>query len=189
MTVPAFETTPIPGLLKVVPAASRDSRGTFAKTFVSSAFAEAGLATTFAEEYHTCSARRVVRGMHFQVPPHDHDKMVFCVAGSAFDVVLDIRVGSPTYGSAYTCRLEGPSGFGLYVPAGCAHGFAALEDDTVLSYKVTTAYVPDCDSGILWSSVPEVSWPHAYPQVSERDAAFPAYTEFLSPFAYAGGDR
>ena len=182
-----FVATAIPGLLVIEPQASADARGTFAKTFIAEAFAEAGLATEFAEEYHSSSKEGVVRGMHFQLPPHDHDKTVFCTSGSVFDVVLDLRVGSPTFGSAVSHVLSGPSGHGLYIPAGCAHGFLSLSDDAVLAYKVTTAYAPECDAGVLWSSVP-VEWPCADPVVSQRDATFVSLADFDSPFVFAGGD-
>jgi len=178
----SFDTTAVPGLLVVHPRASADARGTFAKSFLASDFAEAGLATTFAEEYHTSSARGVVRGMHFQTPPHDHDKVVFCVCGRVFDAVLDLRPSSPAYGTAVTFELSGPDGPGLYIPAGCAHGFAALTDGATMTYKVTTAYAPEHDAGILWSSVPGVTWPDSAPVVSERDAGFPAFADFVSPF-------
>ncbi len=178
-----FEGTAIPGLVVIRPQVSRDARGTFAKTFVAAEFAAQGLATTFIEEYHTASMRGSVRGMHFQLPPHDHDKTVFCTSGAAFDVVLDLRVGSPTFGVAQTFELSGPCGQGLYIPTGCAHGFCALSDDTVMTYSVTTLYSPDSDAGVLWSSAP-VKWPCVDPIVSERDGLFPALADFQSPFTF-----
>lgn len=184
-----FETTPVPGLLVIRPRASADVRGTFAKTFLAEDFSAYGLATTFAEEYHTVSKRGVVRGMHFQTPPYDHDKMVFCVHGRVLDVVLDLRVGSPTYGRVASFDLSGPDGHGLYIPQGCAHGFAALSDDAVMTYKVTTAYAPEHDAGILWSSVPGFEWPVAEPTVSDRDAAFQPFDAFVSPFSFSEGGR
>jgi len=182
-----FEETAIPGLLIIHPHVSRDERGSFAKTFVAETFADAGLATSFAEEYLTSSKCGVIRGMHFQLPPHDPDKIVSCTNGRVFDVVLDLRVGSPTYGSVASFELFGPNGNALYVPAGCAHGFCSLSDDAAMVYMVTTDYSPACDAGVLWSSVP-VEWPIADPIVSQRDTAFPALADFDSPFVFAGGD-
>lgn len=178
-----FDETPIPGLLVIRPQVSRDARGTFVKTFVATGFAAQGLSTLFVEEYHTSSKRGVVRGMHFQLPPHEHDKTVFCTKGSAFDVVFDLRVGSPTFGAAESFRLSG-CGNGLYIPAGCAHGFCALNDETILAYSVTTVYSPESDAGVLWSSIP-VNWPCSNPVVSDRDARFPAFQDFRSPFVFA----
>jgi len=184
-----FELTKIPGLLVIHPFVSRDERGSFTKTFEASRYDERSLMTVFAEEYHTSSARGVVRGMHFQTPPHDHDKVVFCISGAVFDVVLDLRRGSPTYGRSVTFALEGPGGHGLYVPRGCAHGFAALSEDAVMAYKVTSPYEPKHDTGILWSSVPGVVWPFEAPVLSERDASFPEFGRVTSPFEYEGGYR
>lgn len=181
-----FESTSIPGVVEIHAPVSADARGRFTKTFVAAEYEAAGLATGFVEEYHTESASGVVRGMHFQTPPHAHDKTVFCISGEVFDVVLDLRVGSPAYGAAVTFRLDGVSGRGLYIPAGCAHGFASLSDRSTLAYRVTSVYAPDCDAGVLWSSVP-VDWPFASPVVSPRDAAFPALQQFESPFAYGAG--
>ncbi|MHB1323594.1 MAG: dTDP-4-dehydrorhamnose 3,5-epimerase family protein [Coriobacteriia bacterium] len=184
-----FESTGTPGLLLIHPFVSRDERGSFTKTFEVSRYREYSLATGFAEEYQTSSARGVVRGMHFQTPPHDHDKVVFCTSGTVFDAVLDLRRGSPTYGRSTTFKLEGPGGHGLYVPRGCAHGFAALSEDAMMAYKVTSPYEPKHDTGILWSSVPGVVWPFETPMLSERDASFPAFEGFESPFEYEGGAR
>ncbi len=184
MAVPAFVSTEFPGLLRMTPGFSADDRGSFVKTYTRSAFAAQGLATEFAEEYVTTSHRGVVRGMHFQLPPHDHDKVVICLSGSAFDVALDLRVGSPTFGRAYTCTLEGERGDALYIPRGFAHGFCALSDDAMLAYKVTSEYAPAHDAGLLWSSVPGVQWPVERPVLSERDTAHPAFSEFASPFVF-----
>lgn len=182
-----FEETPIPGLLIIRPRASHDPRGSFVKTFAAAAFADAGLATRFAEEYHTCSRRHVVRGMHFQQPPHDHEKTVFCTYGEVFDVVLDLRVGSPTFGLTETFTLSGSGGHGLYIPSGCAHGFCSTTDAAVLAYKVTTAYAPASDAGVLWSSFP-VNWPCAHPVVSQRDSEFTSLADLDSPFVFRQGE-
>lgn len=183
-----FEDTAIPGLLKIHPWSSTDERGSFIKTFVAGEFADAGLATSFAEEYHTTSCRGVIRGLHFQTPPHDHDKIVFCTGGCVLDVVLDLRDGSPAYKRAMTFELEGPAGFGLYVPKGCAHGFCATSEWATLAYKVTSGYVQTHDAGILWSSV-DVQWPTSNPIVSVRDAGFPLLSEFASPFTFEENHR
>jgi dTDP-4-dehydrorhamnose 3,5-epimerase len=180
-----FERTGLPGLLLVQGVASTDARGTFTKTFHAEAYARVGLPAIFAEEFHTVSKRGVIRGLHFQAPPHDHDKTVFCTRGEVFDVVIDLRVGSPTYGEVLTCDLNDSDGLGLFVPRGCAHGFAAMSDGATLAYKVTAAYAPESDAGVLWSSV-GVEWPFEAPLISARDASFPSLRDFDSPFAYEG---
>lgn len=185
MSGPTLSATAIPGLFEIEPFVAADARGVFIKTFVASDFAAAGVAVASLEEYHTRSRRGVIRGMHFQLPPHDHDKTVFCTQGSAFDVVIDLRVGSPAFGKALVFELRGAECRGLHIPRGCAHGFAALEDETVLTYKVTTEWNPSADSGILWSSVP-VEWPFDDPITSARDAALTPLPDFVSPFVFEG---
>ena len=173
----------MPGLVIIHPVMMTDARGSFTKTFVAETYMHAGLATTFAEEYHTRSTRGVLRGMHFQRPPFHHDKVVFCTSGSAVDVILDLRRGSPWFGRALEFHLEAATGFGLYIPAGCAHGFCSVSDDTTMTYRVTAAYSPEHDAGILWSSI-AADWPFAEPIISERDSSFPRFEDFDSPFTY-----
>ncbi len=185
MAAVEFQRMRIPKLLKIEIPTSSDARGSFNKTYVSEDFAQAGLATSFAEEYYTASEPGVCRGMHFQLPPMDLDKIVFCVSGSVFDVVVDLRRGSPTYLQAETFTLfeRGP---GLHIPSGCAHGFATTNDRACLSYKTTAPYSAEHDAGILWSSVP-VEWPVTEPIVSSRDSCFASLSEFDSPFVFSGG--
>lgn len=160
-----------------------DARGRFVKVYHQEAFAEAGMETSFAEEYYSHSRRGVIRGLHFQTPPHDHVKMVYCVHGEVFDVVLDLRVGSPTYGKTATFHLSADKANYLYIPKGLAHGFCATSDTATLIYKVSTVYAPQHDAGILWSSV-DVDWPTDQPILSERDTRFVALADFVSPFRH-----
>jgi dTDP-4-dehydrorhamnose 3,5-epimerase len=188
MSTIAFRSTGISGLFAVDPAASVDQRGSFTKTFTVERFAEAGLATAFAEHYQTLSLRGTLRGMHFQVPPYDLDKLVYCVAGRVFDVIVDLRIGSPTFRAVQTFDLDGSKNQGLYVPSGCAHGFYVLSDEALMSYAVTGAYAPEADAGILWASV-AAPWPSADVVLSERDARWPTIEDFDSPFVYQGDLR
>jgi len=181
MAVLGFEQTGIAGLYVIRPRVSVDERGSFVKTFTAEDFADAGMETTFADEFYTTSARNVVRGLHFQRPPAHQAKVVFCTSGRAFDVVLDLLDGSPTYGKSLAFGLTGPGGIGLYIPASCAHGFCALSDGTTLAYKVTTGYSPEHDDGVLWSSAP-IDWPVVDPIVSERDKSFVSLQDFVTPF-------
>lgn len=178
-----FEETAIPGLLLVHPRVIADERGSFIKTFDAATYAAAGLATSFSEEYHTHSRQGVVRGMHLQLPPHAHDKVVFCTRGAVTDVVVDLRVGSPTYREALSFSLDGPTSGGVYIPAGCAHGFCSVSELSTLSYRTTSAHSPSHDVGVLWSSI-EVEWPVSDPTISVRDACFPPLLGFVSPFVY-----
>lgn len=175
--------TAIPGCFEVQPKVMVDARGRFVKVFHEEAFAKMGLVTNFAEEYYSTSIRGVVRGMHFQTPPMDHVKMVYCVQGEVFDVLLDLRRGSPTYGKPASFHLSAEKGNYLYIPKGLAHGFCALSETATLIYKVTTVYAPKNDAGVLWSSV-GVRWPVENPVVSERDTGFKPLSEFESPFVY-----
>ncbi|WP_323140462.1 dTDP-4-dehydrorhamnose 3,5-epimerase [Massilia phyllosphaerae] len=173
----------IPGCHEVLPRIMHDARGSFVKVFHADAFRELGLETAFTEEYYSHSHKGVIRGMHFQTPPADHVKMVYCVQGEVFDVVLDLRVGSPTYGQATTFTLSAEAGNYLYIPKGLAHGFCAVSDTATLVYKVSTVYAPENDAGVLWSSV-GVDWPVDAPILSDRDARFSPFSEFESPFTY-----
>lgn len=176
------------GCYEMQPRVSDDARGRFVKTFHKDAYAQLGLHTEFAEEYYSHSRRGVIRGMHFQTPPAEHVKLVYCVQGEVFDVVVDLRVGSPTYGKTATLTLSATQGNQVYIPAGFAHGFCATSDTATLVYKVSTVYAPQHDSGVLWSSL-GVVWPlndgAGAPVMSERDGGFLPLAAFQSPFVYA----
>lgn len=181
--------TGVVGCYELVPPSSLDARGRFVKTFHSPVFADLGLATVFAEEYYTVSNQGVLRGLHFQTPPHDHAKVVYCLSGAVMDVVVDLRGGSPTYGSHAMFDLSSRRANIIYIPSGLAHGFYVTEGPAILQYKVTSTYAPEHDKGILWSSVP-VPWPDLTPLVSERDMAFEVFDLFSTPFFFSdGGDR
>lgn len=175
----------IPGCYEMHPRIHDDVRGRFVKIFQREIFVTLGLETNFAEEYYSVSQRGVIRGLHFQASPMDHVKVVYCVQGEVFDVVLDLRIGSPTYGQTATFMLSAERGNYLYIPKGLAHGFCAMSDNTVLVYKVSTVYSPQHDSGIRWNSVP-IEWPIENPVLSERDMCFEPFTTFVSQFRYEG---
>lgn len=158
-----------------------DVRGGFVKSFHAPSFEQLELRTDWREEYFTTSAKHVVRGMHFQEPPAQHAKLVFCVAGRVLDVILDIRADSPTFGKAIGVELTPSSGIGLYVPVGYAHGFLSLTDDSVMYYKVTSVHAPDHDRGVAWDSF-GFDWPVRDPVLSERDLSHPPLADYSSPF-------
>lgn len=178
-----FEELGLPGAFIVHPRVLADSRGTFVKTVHAPTFAARGLRTDWAEEYHSSSRRGVIRGLHFQLPPADHAKLVFCLAGTVLDVVIDLRRGSPTFGDHRQVGLEAERGTGVYIPTGCAHGFLSLSDASTLYYKVTSVHVPDADGGIAWDSV-GFDWPVVNPMLSERDRALPPLSALDTPFRF-----
>jgi dTDP-4-dehydrorhamnose 3,5-epimerase len=183
----AVKTTAIPGCFELLPKIVADERGTFVKTFHRDMFLEHGLETNFAEEYYSRSAHGVLRGLHFQLPPQDHVKIVYCVDGEVLDAVVDLRIGSPTYGTHQTFSLSGEKANMLYIPAGLAHGFYVTGSHATMMYKVTTVYSPEHDAGIHWQSA-GIPWPVEQPVVSLRDARFAPLAAFESPFRYGGGE-
>lgn len=171
------------GCFELQPKIFDDVRGRFVKVFHEQAFISQGLATHFAEEYYSVSHKNVVRGLHFQLPPVDHVKMVYCVLGEVMDVVVDLRVGSPTYGQHAVFELSDTKANSVYIPKGMAHGFYARSEHAIMVYKVSTVYSPEHDAGILWNSA-GIPWPVNDAILSARDKGFPALGEFTSPFRY-----
>ena len=176
--------TPLAGCVELAPTVHEDRRGRFAKVFHEPTFARLGLETQFAEEYFSVSRQGVLRGMHFQVPPHDHAKLVYLVAGSVLDVVLDLRAGSPSFGRCATFELSADAVTMVYVPRGCAHGFYVRAGPATMVYRTSTVHSPEHDTGVHWKSV-GVEWPDGDPVVSERDDRLPALQDFRSPFRHA----
>jgi dTDP-4-dehydrorhamnose 3,5-epimerase len=172
----------IPGCYEIQSEVHKDSRGLFVKTVHREEFAKHGLESDFPEQYYTFSNAGVVRGLHFQRPPHDHAKLVFCASGSVLDAVLDVRAGSPTYGKSCLVELSSEKRNMLYIPRGLAHGFCAIED-SVMVYNVTSLYAPQYDDGLRWDSA-GIAWPVHDPIVSERDRSFPRLDAFQSPFRF-----
>lgn len=171
----------IAGVRLLRPAAKPDCRGSFVKFVQEDIFAAHGIPTSFAEQYYSVSANNVLRGLHFQTPPHDHYKLVTCIEGDVFDVVVDLRKGSPNYGQHESFELNGANGDSVFVPSGCAHGFYVGSESATVLYNVSTLYAPSHDTGIRWDSV-DVSWPSHTPVLSDRDAAFVPFAEFKTPF-------
>jgi dTDP-4-dehydrorhamnose 3,5-epimerase len=165
------------------PKAFDDARGRFVKVFHEQAFSAQGLETNFVEEYYSVSHQNVVRGMHFQLPPMDHVKMVYCVQGEVMDAVVDLRVGSPTYGQHALFELSAEKANSIYIPKGMAHGFCVISEQATMVYKVSSVYSPEHDAGILWNST-SIPWPANEVILSARDQSFPAFDKFVSPFRY-----
>lgn len=159
--------------------AASDDRGDFAK-FVDARFLARHPDFVIGEIFVNRSARGVIRGFHLQWPPADHAKLVACIGGSFFDVLLDLRRSSPTYRSFAVRTLT--VGQRVYVPRGVAHAFQSLEDHSTMGYATTHAHVPSHDGGVDPLSCP-IAWPVADPVVSVRDRGLPAFTSIESPFA------
>jgi len=175
--------TSVPGCWELHFPVHVDPRGEFVKTSQRDALFELGLEADFEETYYTVSRENVLRGMHLQLPPADHGKLVYCVAGAVLDVVLDVRTGSPAYGRFAQIELDGAGHNGLYIPRGVAHGFYVLRAPAAMAYHVTAMHAPQLDAGIAWDSF-GACWPAASPLISPRDAGLPPLAEFRSPFRY-----
>jgi len=160
---------------------SHDNRGTFVKTFQKSLFNEHQLQTGFVECFHTKSEKNVIRGMHFQSPPQDHAKLISVIAGTILDVILDIRIDSPTYKQFITLELSEENHQSVYIPSGFAHGFCSLSDEVTVSYMTTSEHSPEHDKGIRYDSI-GFDWPIKLPILSIRDLSSPLFNEFESPF-------
>src|SRR5437588_1377343 len=173
--------TELPGLKLIRPKIFQDARGSFVKTFHADFFREQGMEFQPREEFYSTSAKGVLRGMHFQLPPAAHAKLVYCLGGRVLDVVLDMRRNSPAFGRTFSCELDTIRRELLFIPAGFAHGFLALEDNSLMVYKTDVVHTPASDSGISWNSF-GFQWPVASPVLSDRDSRFVAWRDFSSPF-------
>lgn len=174
-------TTPLEGCFELQSIVRGDNRGSFIKTFHNEAFAELGVSAEWKEEYYSTSIKDVLRGLHFQTPPDDHDKLVYCPSGKVMDVAVDLRKNSATFGKHTTCILEGGKGNMMYLPKGFAHGFLTLSERAIIVCKTTTVYSPENDKGILWSSC-DIDWQCNEPILSDKDKNHPTLAEFDSPF-------
>ncbi|MDX2194668.1 MAG: dTDP-4-dehydrorhamnose 3,5-epimerase family protein [Gemmatimonadales bacterium] len=180
----AWRETGIPGCHELQPTVHADARGRFVKPFAAAAFAAAGAPFEVVEVFHSTSAAGVVRGLHYQRPPHACAKLVTCLAGAAFDVVLDLRADSPTAGRQVSVRLDADAANAVLVPAGCAHGFQALTDGTLLLYLQSAGFDAASDTGVR-PDASVVAWPLPVTALSPRDAALPTLAETGLPFRLA----
>ena len=173
----------------LVPVRHGDRRGFFSEVYNRRVFEAAGVAVDFVQDNHSLSAERgTVRGLHFQVPPFAQAKLVRVIRGSVFDVAVDIRRGSPTFGRHVSVILGATEGNQVFIPAGFAHGLMTLEADTEVLYKVSDYYAPDHDRGILWNDASlGIDWPidAARVALSDKDRVQPRFGDFDTPFEYA----
>jgi dTDP-4-dehydrorhamnose 3,5-epimerase len=169
------------GLYVIDPFVFEDERGSFVKVFNNSQMNELDLNADFKESFYSISKKNVIRGMHFQTPPYDHDKLVSVNRGKILDVVVDLRKDSKTYKEVYSIELSSSNNKMLYIPKGFAHGFLSLEDDTMVTYHVTTGHSKEQEGGVLYSSI-NFDWGIEKPIVSLKDQQFETVDQYQSPF-------
>lgn len=181
--------TKLSGVKLLKPRRFGDHRGFFAETYSRQVYAGLGVDVEFVQDNHSMSAAvGTVRGLHFQAPPHVQAKLVRCGRGAIFDVAVDIRRGSTTYGQWVGYDLSAENGKQLYIPAGFAHGFATLEPDSEIIYKCSDYYAPETEGALRWDD-PEIGidWPITGNAIlSEKDAAASLLADFKSPFMWEG---
>lgn len=182
-----IEETGLPGLKVLTPARFGDARGFFSESWSRRRMREAGIDLDFVQDNHSLSvAPGILRGLHFQAPPHAQDKLVRCGRGAMFDVAVDIRKGSPSYGNWFGIELTPDNGRQLLVPKGFLHGFITRVPDTEIIYKCTDYYAPECDGAVAWDSC-GIDWGFdGQPVLSDKDAAAPRLADFDSPFTWEG---
>jgi dTDP-4-dehydrorhamnose 3,5-epimerase len=165
--------TPLEGLLLIEPKVFRDQRGFFMESYTRREYSKAGIDTEFVQDNHSASVRNVLRGLHFQ-ENHGQAKLVRVIQGEIFDVAVDIRPGSPTYGKWAGYTLSGDNMLQMYVPIGFAHGFCVTSDTAEVLYRCSDYYSPKDERGIIWND-PDlgIAWPVENPILSEKDCNYP----------------
>ena len=184
-----IEDTPLDGVKLLTPKRFPDSRGFFAETYAAQPLADAGLVATFVQDNHSLShVVGTLRGLHFQMPPHGQVKLVRCGRGALFDVAVDVRRGSPTYGQWFGAELSAENGCQLWIPQGFAHGFVTRLPDTEIIYKCSDYYAPQTEGAIAWND-PDIGidWDMGVttPHLSDKDAIAPPLVAFDTPFNYS----
>ncbi len=175
-----FIPTSIPGVLVIEPQVFKDSRGFFMESYRKSEFVQNGILADFIQDNHSASSKGVLRGLHFQISPMDQAKLVRVIKGEVFDVVVDIRRGSATFGKSFCLILTADKKEMLYIPSGFAHGFLTLSDGAEFIYKVSREYSPSHEKGIRWDDPdlgipwPKLERPYIF---SDKDKKFPTLKE------------
>jgi dTDP-4-dehydrorhamnose 3,5-epimerase len=165
--------TALPDVLVFEPAVHADQRGFFMEIFNRTSYAAAGLERTFIQDNYSCSIRGILRGLHYQLH-HPQGKFVYVIRGEVFDVAVDIRAGSPTFGQWVGEVLSEHNRRQMFIPEGFAHGFCVLSETVDFMYKCTEVYHPEDDRGINWADAQlNIRWPIENPQLSEKDTRLP----------------
>jgi dTDP-4-dehydrorhamnose 3,5-epimerase len=180
-----FEKLSMPEIILIETKIFEDGRGFFMEVYKHSDFAAAGIKEHFVQDNYSESVKGVLRGLHFQKDPNAQGKLVQCIKGRIFDVAVDIRRGSRTFGRWVSAELSEKSNLMLYVPPGFAHGFAVLSESAGVVYKCTKEYSPEDDRGIVWND-PEINinWPVKNPILSEKDSRHPLLRDVDNNFEY-----
>src|SRR5690606_4339789 len=176
-----FKALPLSGAFQINLPNFSDDRGSFVKIFTEPDFLDEHIDFEVRESYYSFSKKNVIRGMHFQMPPNEHSKIVCCPQGAILDVLLDLRKSSATFGHWYSAVLSADNHQALFIPEGFAHGFKSLSDNAMTLYLVSSAYEPSADTGILYNSF-GLDWELEHPIVSQRDLSFPSLSLWESPF-------
>ncbi|MCH7959636.1 MAG: dTDP-4-dehydrorhamnose 3,5-epimerase [Candidatus Hydrogenedentes bacterium] len=187
MPLPAeFSETELPGILEVGAKAFADERGYFTEIHAQESWTDAGMNESFVQDNLSQSAKGTLRGLHYQIDPHGQGKFVRVLTGAVFDVAVDLRRGSPTFRQWVGRTLSAENCLGLWVPVGFAHGFLALEDETLVLYKCTHAYCPEAERSLLYSD-PEIGivWPMEPEIISPKDAEAPPLSEADYNFSFS----
>ena len=175
--------TPLKDLLIVQPKIFEDARGYFFESYSKKLFSDAGINAEFVQDNQSQSQKNVLRGLHFQNPPHAQGKLVRVLKGAVLDVALDIRKNSETYGKHFYIRLDEKNKTMLFIPPGFAHGFLTLEDDTIFFYKCTNFYNKESEDTILWNDADlAIEWGIKNPVLSEKDKHGKNFKNFISKF-------
>jgi dTDP-4-dehydrorhamnose 3,5-epimerase len=180
-----FAETKILDVIFIEPTVFGDSRGYFLESYNEIKFEQVIGKTSFVQDNESKSSKGVLRGLHFQKPPHDQAKLVRCIEGEVLDVVVDLRIKSKTYGQHLALLLSGDNKRQLFVPRGFAHGFVVITDSATFTYKVDHIYAPNHDAGIRWNDKElNIQWgiEDSEVLVSEKDSKLPLFSEFKSPF-------
>jgi len=164
--------TSLPGVLIIEPRVFKDERGFFMETYHQKRYEDAGIEVRFVQDNLSYSSQGVLRGLHYQYP-HAQAKLVEAIRGEVFDVAVDIRRGSPSFGQWTSANLSGENRRQIFVPEGFAHGFCVLSKTAVVIYKCSDFYAPECEGGVLWSD-PDlgIKWPVKHPLVSDKDMGY-----------------
>ena len=174
----SFEPTELPEVVEITPKVFPDERGSFSEIFKASDFAGHAVPNTFKQMNRSISKKDVLRGLHYQKNPMAQGKLLSVMAGTIFDVAVDIRVGSPTYGKWISRELSAEKKNMLYVPAGYAHGFCVMSDEATVIYFCSEEYAPDLERGIMWNDKTlNITWPTQLPLLSPKDKEYPRLEE------------
>jgi len=178
-----IETNHIEGLLVIKPDVFEDQRGYFFESYNEEKFRQLGIDMKFLQDNESKSGKGVLRGLHFQVPPYEQGKLVRVIKGAVLDVAVDLRKSAPTYGQWASIELSEKNKWMYWIPAGFAHGFLTLEENTIFFYKCTQVYHKESERGIFWNDTDlRIQWGKDQPLISEKDKTAGKFRDFVSPF-------